>query len=888
MKKIILTGIVTLLVAFSVNAQNVYIPDPVFKNFLINQYYSTNPTGNGTYVYLDSNNDKEIQYSEAATYSSNIYNHAFFLQGLNISDLTGIEAFKSIEWLNIPDNPLTSLNISGCLSLKRLTANYNNLFTSLTLTSPSLEILELSCPTLTSVNLSGCPALKNINCSNSPNLKSITINGCALLEELRVNNNPLLTSLTMGYHSELTFFQCIDGHLTSIDVSTCTSLEWLLCTGNPLSSLNLANGHPQSFKHIMATGFPDLTCIKVDNVSVSEFLWAGTYPYEFDEWASFSKDCSPAGPCIVTIPDANFKAKLLQNKAINTNGNTEIECAEAIAYTGTINVDNSDISNMTGIEAFINITALSCNDNNIWNFSSLNVSGFRSLKSVSCTGNNQFSSLNIKGCTALTSFTVNTGNNSGIDLAVNAGGCISLTGFNAVAWANLSLNLNGCTALASLELDNKYLNFLDVSNCSALTNLVCSNNHLSALNVNGCNALTLLNCSNNGITSLTVSNIPALTNLNCSYNELSSLNVLDNKLLSVLNCSNNHLPYLLVSNNPALTQLNFSHNNITYLDVNNNLNLTSLDCSYNSLSTQNVNSNIALVYFNCAYNNLNSQNVSLNTALTSLYCDHNNLKTIDVSHNTELKYFVCSYNQLPDLDLINNPALLQLDCSNNHLTNSDLSGNPLLSGLACNDNQLTELDLSNNSDLILLDCSNNLLIALNLSAQSRLYQIRCTHNQLTTLDVSNTHWLVLMCDNNQLKSLNLANGYNTIAVQISANNNKALECVKVDNTEYSTKNWIGIDYVFDTGIGFSQTCYALGINETANNQVFRVYPNPTKGAVYFLRQMNVQLYNVTGQMIAGRQNTNSLDLSNQPTGIYFITFTDNNGQVVQRNKIVKE
>jgi len=76
-------------------------------------------------------------------------------------------------------------------------------------------------------------------------------------------------------------------------------------------------------------------------------------------------------PCYVNIPDANFKAALISNLAINTNSNSEIECSEATAYTGEINVNTLSIANLTGIEAFTAITTLKCNYNNL---TSLNVS----------------------------------------------------------------------------------------------------------------------------------------------------------------------------------------------------------------------------------------------------------------------------------------------------------------------------------------------------------------------------------------------------------------------------------------------------------------------------------------------------------------------------------
>ncbi|MDG0972550.1 MAG: hypothetical protein P8O07_00170 [Crocinitomicaceae bacterium] len=54
----------------------------------------------------------------------------------------------------------------------------------------------------------------------------------------------------------------------------------------------------------------------------------------------------------VNIPDANFKAYLVGNAQINTNGDTEIQVSEANAFGGTIDCSSQNISDLTGIEAF--------------------------------------------------------------------------------------------------------------------------------------------------------------------------------------------------------------------------------------------------------------------------------------------------------------------------------------------------------------------------------------------------------------------------------------------------------------------------------------------------------------------------------------------------------
>lgn len=42
------------------------------------------------------------------------------------------------------------------------------------------------------------------------------------------------------------------------------------------------------------------------------------------------------------------------------------------------------------------------------------------------------------------------------------------------------------------------------------------------------------------------------------------------------------------------------------------------------------------------------------------------------------------------------------------------------------------------------------------------------------------------------------------------------------------------------------------------------------------------------KIVANKTNINTLGISGQPLGIYFVTLTNDNGQVLQRSKIVKE
>lgn len=87
----------------------------------------------------------------------------------------------------------------------------------------------------------------------------------------------------------------------------------------------------------------------------------------------------------VNIPDANFKALLIANTSINTDADKKnISVQEATAFTGTIDAGYAGISSLLGIEAFVNITILSCQANQL---TSLDVSKNTKLAVLYCNAN---------------------------------------------------------------------------------------------------------------------------------------------------------------------------------------------------------------------------------------------------------------------------------------------------------------------------------------------------------------------------------------------------------------------------------------------------------------------------------------------------------------------
>jgi Leucine-rich repeat (LRR) protein len=114
---------------------------------------------------------------------------------------------------------------------------------------------------------------------------------------------------------------------------------------------------------------------------------------------------------IINFPDANFKNKLLTvgyacigesmdncffGGSIDSNNNGEIEVSEAEAVA-ILQLSSANISDLTGIEYFINLERLGCAYNNL---TSIDLSALTSLKILRLM-NNQLSSLNLAGLNQL-------------------------------------------------------------------------------------------------------------------------------------------------------------------------------------------------------------------------------------------------------------------------------------------------------------------------------------------------------------------------------------------------------------------------------------------------------------------------------------------------------
>ena len=346
----------------------------------------------------------------------------------------------------------------------------------------------------------------------------------------------------------------------------------------------------------------------------------------------------------VNIPDANFKAYLVGNSAINTNGDNEIQVSEASIFNGNIDCNTMNISNLTGIEAFTALTILDCSYNQL---TSLDVSACTALTILDCSWNPYLTSLDVSACTALTILDCSRSTQL---TSLDVSSCTALTILDCHFNQLSSLDMSSCTALTILDCNTNQLTSLDVSSCTALTNLDCNDNLLTSLDVSSCTALTILDCSWNQLTSLDVSSFTALTGLNCYHNQLTSLDVSACTGLTTLNCSSNSLTYLNVKNgnNTNMNLFAFFNPNLSCIEVDNvawsytnwqdiDFASFSLNCSGAGISDINE-SNTLMIYPNPTNGDFTITGLELVGTVSSLSLTDMNGKVVKVLDTKATKF----------------------------------------------------------------------------------------------------------------------------------------------------------------------------------------------------------------------------------------------------------
>jgi plastocyanin len=433
---------------------------------------------------------------------------------LEIADLTGIEDFTSLSYLECGDNSLTSIDLSQNIALDTLVLYYNE---------------------IASLDLSNNVQLKALACSDNQ-LISLDLSNNTLLDYVDCSGNQL-SSLDLSNNTQLVHIEAYDNQLLSMDVSGNSELIFADFEYNQLSCLNLKNGNNTNFIELWTQYNTNLTCIEVDDSVYSNTNWIDNDDFYIGDDQYFSLNCNYPESCSGTatgpktyVPDDNFEDYLEANLMGDGIADNDSVFTGNISSVVTLAIESYSISDLTGIEDFTALTSLNCGEN--------------SLTSIDVSQNIALEVLAVYG--------------------------------NELTTIDISNNLS----LVELDVEENQLTALNLDSNTLLATLFCSANQLNSLDVSANTLLEELIAYDNQLTSMDVSQNTALTNVDFEINQLSCLNL--------KNGNNSSIEELWTQENPDLSCIevddsvysntNWLNNDEFYLDSNhyfsNNCNYT--------------------------------------------------------------------------------------------------------------------------------------------------------------------------------------------------------------------------------------------------------------------------------------------------------------------------
>lgn len=253
-------------------------------------------------------------------------------------------------------------------------------------------------------------------------------------------NGNKLSYLTIDSLVNLTILDCSYNYLTNIDLSNCSSLNFLEANNNARAvSLDEQNGLDFSFlkgfDHSQSFDWSENASISDKQLTISPESDSMLVTYRYKVNAPLLEDVTFNGSLVIDtttqsgveikddiFPDSALQKYLSQTFDLDHDMSLSGDELKNITY---LYIPESNISTLTGIEYFTKLVYLNFDDNAI---TLANLNPLTNLRSVSCS-NNKLTKLSVE----------------------------SLTQLNSLYCSNnqlYSLNLSGCSLLEELDIEN--------------------------------------------------------------------------------------------------------------------------------------------------------------------------------------------------------------------------------------------------------------------------------------------------------------------------------------------------------------------------------------------------------------------------------------------------
>lgn len=297
---------VLLLSQFSSLSQNIIIPDVNLKNALVNNLCVDNNNDSIGELDVDTNNDGEIQISEAEAVIN------LLLSGHSISSMEGIESFANIQKLVCSYNFLTNLNLTNLSKLKYLYCTNNQ---------------------LKQLNIQNISSLKELTCNNNL-LSDLNLNGLINLSYLTMSNNLFSTLDFSSLTTSLTYLDCSQNPLASININGLNLLKHLFISNTLLTTIDCSQS---SVTQLFCFDNPNLTSINIKNNHYSysdpDLLY---FAFRFENLPLLSSICADLSE-VRTIFESNYN----ENKTVVYSGE---DCSVVIPFSPPMTTENFDFN----------------------------------------------------------------------------------------------------------------------------------------------------------------------------------------------------------------------------------------------------------------------------------------------------------------------------------------------------------------------------------------------------------------------------------------------------------------------------------------------------------------------------------------------------------------
>lgn len=251
-----------------IRAQYTYIPDSWFEHYLVIQGY-------------DDVVDGQVLTANIENVTSLPIGEHF------ISDMTGIQDFAALEYLDVSDNYLSAIDLSQNVNLKTFIADRNYLETLDFTSNPNLEHIEVQVQNhsgeffLTAVDVSQCYNLEYLDVEQNKWISEIDVSNSPNLEYLDVSGNQI-TFLDVTNNPNLVYLDVAGLMATSLNISQNTLLEYLDIDLSDLTSIDLSqNINLEELRAFEVCGLTELNISQNTNLKFIGFGYDGD-PYDPD------------------------------------------------------------------------------------------------------------------------------------------------------------------------------------------------------------------------------------------------------------------------------------------------------------------------------------------------------------------------------------------------------------------------------------------------------------------------------------------------------------------------------------------------------------------------------------------------------------------------------